>query len=136
MQQGICARGRPAATNGTRQPGWFTRGDASVRVRRSGRNGPAFYGLLRTAPNLDPYGPSPSAQADAELGYGPRALNGYGIFTPYARASLSEAHAKSLHLGTRLALTEELDIRLEATYRHQEQSPSAKELALLATMPW
>ena len=50
MQQGICANGRLGITNGTRQPGWFTRGDGSVRLRRTGRNGPAFYGLWRTAP--------------------------------------------------------------------------------------
>ena len=80
--------------------------------------------------------PSPSSHMDVELGYGLRALNGRGVLTPYARASLTEGRENTWHLGTRLALADSLDLRLEATHRQRPDEGSAQELALLATMPW
>ena len=78
---------------------------------------------------------SPAARVDAELGYGLRTMNGQGVLTPYARASLVEGE-HAWHLGTRLALSESLNLSLEATHRQGQDDVLAQELALLATVPW
>ena len=88
---------------------------------------------LAGAPGVSPSG---AARVDAELGYGLRALNGQGLLTPYARASLVEGSEHAWHLGTRLALAESLNLSLEATHRQRLDDAAAQELALLATMPW
>ena len=79
---------------------------------------------------------SPAAGVDAALGYGLAALNGRGVLTPYARASLTEGSGQAWHLGTRLVLAESLNISLETTHRQRAEAVSAQELALLATVPW
>ena len=79
---------------------------------------------------------APESHVDAELGYGLRALNGLGILTPYARASIAEGHEDAWHVGARLVLRDSIDIRLEATHRQNRDDASARELALLATLPW
>ena len=88
---------------------------------------------LAGAPGVSP---TPPARVDAELGYGLRAMNGQGVLTPYARASLVEGSEHAWHLGTRLALAESLSLSLEATHRQRPDAVSAQELALLATVPW
>ena len=79
---------------------------------------------------------SPAARVDAELGYGLRTMNGQGVLTPYARGSLVEGSEHAWHLGTRLALSESLNLSLEATHRQRQDDVSAQELAFLATVPW
>ena len=79
---------------------------------------------------------APESHVDAELGYGLRTLKGAGILTPYARATLAAGHENVWRVGTRLALRNSLDIRLEATHRQRYDDASAQELALLATLPW
>ena len=73
---------------------------------------------------------------DAELAYGLRAPVGGGLVTPYARATLTEGTEHAWHLGTRLALADALDLSLEATHRLRTGQEAARELALLATLPW
>ena len=80
--------------------------------------------------------PSPAARVDAELGYGLRTLNGQGVLTPYARGSLVEGSEHAWRVGTRLALSESLNVSLEATHRQREGDTATHELALLATLPW
>ena len=79
---------------------------------------------------------SPAARVDAELGWGLRTLNGQGLLTPYARASLVEGSEHAWHLGTRLALTESLDLSLEASHRQRADEAAAQEVALRASLPW
>ena len=78
----------------------------------------------------------PAGRLDAALGYGLRALNGQGILTPYARASLVEGSEHAWHLGTRLTVARALEFSLEAAHRQMPDQASAQELALLATVPW
>ena len=79
---------------------------------------------------------SPAARVDAELGWGLRTLNGQGLLTPYARASLVEGSEQAWHLGTRMALAESLNVSLEATHRQRPDEAAAQEVALLVTVPW
>ena len=81
-------------------------------------------------------GLSPSARVETELGYGLRTLNGQGLLTPYARASLAHGHEHAWHLGMRLALPDSLNLSLETTHRRRLDDAAAQELALLATVPW
>ena len=80
--------------------------------------------------------PSPTARVDAELGYGLRTLDGQGVLTPFARASLAEGVGQPWHLGTHLELAESFNVSLETSYRQLAHEVSAQELALLATVPW
>ena len=78
-------------------------------------------------------GAAPAAgRVDAELAWGLAALHGRGVLTPYARLALAEGQDRSWHLGTRLALSESLDLSLEGSSR----GGAAHDLTLRANLPW
>ena len=78
-------------------------------------------------------GAAPAAgRVDAELAWGLAALRGRGVLTPYARLALAEGQDRSWRLGTRLALSESLDLSLEGSSR----GGAAHDLTLRATAPW
>ena len=78
--------------------------------------------------------PTGAGRMDAELAYGFDALRGKGLLTPYARVVMAEGGEDALHLGTRLALAESLELTLEAGRRAREGQAPAHELALRATL--
>ena len=92
-------------------------------------------GAAGLTPN-NPVASPDSGRLDAELGYGLPALNGRGLMTPYARVALAEGDSQAWHLGTRLSLSESLNLSLEARSRDRKGDPTAHELSLLVAMPW
>ncbi len=104
--------------------------------------GPASSGLSRLwdqagAAGLvghDPLTTTAAGRLEAELGYGLATLQGPGLLTPYARVALKEGADQAWLLGTRLALAESLNLRLEASRRAREGETAAHELALRANL--
>ena len=83
-------------------------------------------------------GRRPAGRVEAEIGYGLPALGLTGVLTPFARAALSDAGARSLSLGGRLALDAAFDLTLEATRRESADpnAPPQHDLTLEGTSRW
>ena len=79
----------------------------------------------QTTAGLAPQGarPSPTAQLNAEIGYGIPAPFGTGLLTPYAGTVLSDGAARTYRLGTRWTAVSGLDFSLEG----QRQDPAGDQ---------
>ena len=77
----------------------------------------------------------PAGRFEAELGYGMPALRGRGVLTPYVRAGLVEGAQQGWQVGTRLALSEKVDLSVEASRRDGATDPE-HAIALRAALGW
>ena len=79
----------------------------------------------QTTAGLAPQGarPSPTAQLNAEIGYGIPAPFGPGLLTPYAGTVLSDGAARTYRLGTRWTAVSGLSLTLDG----QRQEPAGQQ---------
>ena len=77
-----------------------------------------------------------AGRLNAEFGYGITSLNGRGLLATYVRVALTEGIDQTWHLGTRLALAESLNPRVEASRRQRECDMAGHELALRVDLGW
>ena len=79
----------------------------------------------QTTAGLAPQGarPSPTAQLNAEIGYGLAAPFGPGLLTPYAGTVLSDGAARTYRLGTRWTAVSGLSLTLDG----QRQEPAGQQ---------
>ena len=97
----------------------------SLRVRPAwGVTASGVDGLWEHGTARLPAGRRPAGRVEAEIGYGLPAVGLTGVLSPFARAALSDAGARSLSLGGRLALDAAFDLTLEAT-RRESADPNA-----------
>ena len=72
----------------------------------------------------------PGGRLDAELGYGMSALDSQGLFTPYARLTLTDRDTRTLRLGGRLHFNRSrLVLNLEGM--HHDRADGTQEQGLL-----